>query len=118
MENRYSNRYVIETGIGLQDVDGLKNSTYFLSQAEKYINGEISLVELDRLVNSYYENKPEESNRAEEADKVSNRIAQLISDDAFVFTVGQLISIHKALFQDILSKAGKLRDYNFTKREC
>ena len=117
MENKYSNRYVIETGIGLQDVDGLKNSTYFLSQAEKYINGEISLEELDKLVNSYYENKPEESNRAKEADKVSNRIAQVISDDAFVFTVGQLISIHKALFQDILSKAGKLRDYNFAKRE-
>ena len=30
---KYSNKYLIETGIGLQDVDGLKDSTYFLSHA-------------------------------------------------------------------------------------
>lgn len=117
MENKYSNKYLIETGIGLQDVDGLKNSQYFLSQADKYINGEISLEELDKLINSYYDNKPGEDERTEEADIVSNRIAQIISDDSFTFTVGQLVSIHKRLFEGVFAHAGKLRDYNFIKKE-
>ena len=117
MENKYSNKYLIETGIGLQDVDGLKNSSYFLSQADKYINGEISLDELDKLINSYYENKPGEDERTEEADVVSNRIAQIISNDFFTFTVGQLVSIHKRLFDGVFNHAGKLRDFNFIKKE-
>ena len=117
MENKYSNKYLIETGIGLQDVDGLKNSAYFLSQADRYIKGEISLEELDKIVSSYYENKPNDGERTEEADIVSNRIAQIISDDSFTFTVGQLVSIHKRLFEGIFDHAGKLRDFNFIKRE-
>ena len=117
MENKYSNKYLIETGIGLQDVDGLKNSSYFLSQADKYINGEISLDELDKIINSYYENKPGEDARTEEADIVSNRIAQIISNDSFTFTVGQLVSIHKRLFDGVYNHAGKLRDFNFIKKE-
>lgn len=117
MENKYSNKYLIETGIGLQDVDGLKNSSYFLSQADKYINGEISLDELDKIINLYYENKPGEDERTVEADIVSNRIAQIISDDSFTFTVGQLVSIHKRLFEGVYNHAGKLRDFNFIKKE-
>ena len=117
MENKYSNKYLIETGIGLQDVDGLKNSSYFLSQADKYINGKISLDELDKIINSYYENKPGEDERTEEADIVSNRIAQIISDDSFTFTVGQLVSIHKRLFDGVFNHAGKLRDFNYIKKE-
>ena len=117
MENKYSNKYLIETGIGLQDVDGLKNSTYFLSQADRCVKGEISLDELDKIISSYYENKPSEDARTEEADIVSNRIAQIISDDSFTFTVGQLVSIHKQLFKGVFNHAGKLRDYNFIKKE-
>jgi len=117
MENKYTNKYLIETGIGLQDVDGLKNSSYFLFQADRYIKGEISLEELDKIVSSYYENKPKDDERTEEADIVSNRIAQIISDDSFTFTVGQLVSIHKRLFEGVYGHAGKLRDFNFIKRE-
>ena len=117
MENKYSNKYLIETGIGLQDVDGLKNSPYFLSQAEKYIKGEISLEQLDNLVNAYYENKQGQDEKTIEADVVSNRIAQIISDDSFVFTVGQFVSIHNYLFKDIFGHSGKFRDYNFIKKE-
>ncbi len=117
MENKYTNKYLIETGIGLQDVDGLKNSSYFLFQADRYIKGEISLEELDKIVSSYYENKPKDDERTEEADIVSNRIAQIISDDYFTFTVGQLVSIHKRLFEGVYGHAGKLRDFNFIKRE-
>ena len=117
MENKYSNKYLIETAIGLQDVDGLKNSSYFLSQADRYVKGEISLEELDKIVSSYYENKPKDDERTIEADIVSNRIAQIISDDSFTFTVGQLVSLHKRLFEGVFDHAGKLRDFNFIKRE-
>ena len=117
MENKYSNKYLIETGIGLQDVDGLKNSSYFLSQEDRYVKGEISLEEFDKIVSSYYKNKPEGDERTAEADIVSNRIAQIISDDSFTFTVGQLVSIHKRLFEGVFNHAGKLRDFNFIKRE-
>lgn len=117
MKNKYSNKYVIETGIGLQDVDNLKNSSYFIKESERYIKGEISLEELDEIITSYYETKPSESERSEEADKIAIRIAEAISEDAFTFTVGQLVSIHKTLFDGVFNHAGKLRTYNFTKKE-
>ena len=117
MENNYSNKYVIETAIGLQDVDGLKNSPYFLDETSRYIRGEITLDELDQIITSYYKNKPDEIDRSEEADKVSIRIARIISEDSFTFSVGQLLTIHRLLFQDILENAGHFRSYNFSKKE-
>lgn len=117
MKNEYSNKYVIETGIGLQDVDQIKNSSYFLAETERYIHGEISLDELENIISSYYKNKPTEEERSEEADIIAIRIAKIISDDSFSFTVGQLISIHKQLFEGVFPHAGKLRAYNFTKKE-
>ena len=117
MENKYSKKYIISTGLGLQDVDKLSNSKYFLAESQRYINGEISLDELDDIVTSYYNNKPDVEERSEEADKVAIRISKLISDDAFTFTVGQLLSIHSYLFNGIIKNAGNLREYNFTKPE-
>lgn len=117
MKSKYSNKYVIETGIGLQDVDKLKNSKYFINESQRYIKGEISLKELDEIVTEYYQSKPYVEERSEEADKISIRIAEIISEDSFTFTVGQLLTIHKILFSDIIEHAGKLRTYNFTKKE-
>lgn len=117
MKNKYSNKYIIETGIGLQDVDGLKNSSYFLNESSRYIRGEISLDEFDQLINSYYQSKPDIKDRSEEADKVSIRIAKIISEDSFTFTVGQLLSIHRSLFEGILEHPGQLRTFNFKKSE-
>ena len=117
MENNYTNRYILETGIGLQDVDHLKNSSYFLQESERYLKGEISLDELDDIVNSYYQSKPVAGDRSEEADKNSIRIARMISEDYFTFTVGQLLSMHRILFEGILEHAGQLRTYNFSKKE-
>ena len=68
MENKYSKKYIIETGMGLQDVDHLKNSSYFVEKAEEYIKGKISLEELEKIIDSYYKNKPKEEERTEEAD--------------------------------------------------
>lgn len=117
MENKYSKKYIIETGMGLQDVDHLKNSSYFVNEAKRYIKGEISLEELETIIDSYYKNKPNEEERTEEADKISVRISQLVEDDSFVFSIGQLVSIHERLFKGVYSHAGKFREYNFSKEE-
>lgn len=112
-----NNKYIIETGIGLQDVDHLKNSSYFLNETNRYIKGEISLEELDKIISSYYKSKPDTEIRSEEADKISIRIAKIISDDSFTFTVGQLLTIHKVLFDGLLEHPGEMRKYNFSKKE-
>ena len=49
--------------------------------------------------------------RESEPDKVSSRIAEILSETA------QYISIHRKLFQGIYKYAGKIRDYNITKKE-
>ena len=108
------------TAIGLQNVDGLKPSEYLYETAKKSIDGEITIDEAGTLINSYYEDKDGRSNseeRTEEADKVSARIAKLLSDKAFIFSPMQYISIHRELFAGIYSHAGKIRDYNITKKE-
>lgn len=112
-----NNKYIIETGIGLQDADHLKNSSYFLNETDRYIKGEISLEELDTIISSYYKSKPDTEIRSEEADKISIRIAKIISDDSFTFTVGQLLTIHKVLFDGLLEHPGEMRKYNFSKKE-
>ena len=108
------------TAIGLQDVDGLKPSEYLYETARKSIDGEISVDEASDLINSYYESKDGRlaaETRTEEADKVSARIAKLLSEKAFIFSPTQYISIHRELFNGIYSHAGKIRDYNITKKE-
>lgn len=109
-----------QTAIGLQDVDGLKPSEYLYETAKKNIDGEISVDEAGDLINSYYESKDGRSEvdvRTEEADKVSARIAKILSEKAFTFSPTQYLSIHRTLFWGIFSHAGKIRDYNFTKME-
>ena len=43
--------------IGLQAVDGLKVSDYLLELARRNIEGEISMEEVDKLLDEYYEEK-------------------------------------------------------------
>ena len=108
------------TAIGLQDVDGLKPSKYLYETAKRSIEGEISVDEAGELINSYYESKDgriESEARTEEADKVSARIAKLLSDNSFTFSPTQYVSIHRELFMGIYSHAGKMRDYNISKKE-
>lgn len=57
-----------------------------------------------------------ENNRTEEADKVSARIAELLSEQAFNFSPAQLTSIHRRLFEGIYKLAGRIRDYYITKK--
>ena len=41
----------------------------------------------------------------------------MISEIAFSFTYQEYISIHRKLFTGIYSHAGRIRDYNITKKE-
>ena len=111
--------YAWSTAIGLQAVDGLKPSKYLVDTAVRNIEGNITLKEVQRLIDSYYEEKPERADgeRTEEADKVSARIAEILSENAFSFSPNEYISIHRRLFHGIYKHAGKLRDYNITKKE-
>ena len=58
-----------------------------------------------------------EEDRTEEADKVSARITELLSEQSFTFSPLEYISIHRRLFEGIYEHAGKIRDYNITKKE-
>ena len=90
--------YAWQTAIGLQAVDGLKPSEYLVDAAIQNIEGKITLDEVKKLLDSYYEEKPQKyHDRTEEADKVSIRIAKILSEHAFSFTPNEYISIHRKL---------------------
>ena len=111
--------YVWHTAIGLQAVDGLSASQYLVETAIKNIEGHITIDQAQQLVERYYEENPkrETGDRTEEADKVSARIAKLLLEKAFSLTPTEYISIHRKLFQGIYRHAGRMRDYNITKKE-
>lgn len=110
-----------ETAIGLQDVDGLKPSKYLIDTAKEHIEGKINIDEVEKRIDKYYKvldnRKKDESENSEEADKVAVRITEILSDNSFNFNPTELIGIHQKLFKGIYKEAGKIRDYNFTKKE-
>ena len=112
--------YVWSTAIGLQAVDGLKPSKYLVDTAIQNIEGKITMKEVQSLIDSYYKERPvhlSDDERTEEADKVSSRIAEILSETAFTFSPNEYIAIHRKLFHGIYKYAGKIRDYNITKNE-
>ena len=118
--NKAYKGYAWSTAIGLQAVDGLKPSKYLIDTAIQNIEGKITMKEAQSLIDSYYEERPvhlSDDARTEEADKVSSRIAEILSESAFSFSPNEYISIHRKLFQGIYNHAGKIRDYNITKKE-
>ena len=110
-----------QTAIGLQDVDGLKPSAYLIDAAKKHIEGDITIADVKQMLDSYYRSKTARANvedeRTEEADKVSARIEELLTEKSFSFTPEYLARIHRHLFQGIFKFAGRYRDYDITKRE-
>ena len=117
--NKRNKGYAWHTAIGLQAVDGLKTSAYLIHTAVRNIEGEISFQEANALLQSYYKENPSHdvNDRTEEADKVSARIAEILSEQAFSFTPNEYLSIHRRLFTGIYPHAGHIRDYNITKKE-
>ncbi|MCL2104065.1 MAG: Fic family protein [Kiritimatiellaeota bacterium] len=108
-----------QTAIGLQEVDGLKPSQYLIETARQNIEGDITIAEAKVLIDSYYKAKPVKAvaDRTEEADKVSARIAEILTEKAFSFSPAEYLAIHGRLFEGIYTFAGKTRDYNITKDE-
>lgn len=109
-----------KTAIGLQEVDGLKPSNYLLDVAKKHIEGDINISDAKDLITSYYKTRNklnEEELSTKEADSVSARITELLQEQSFTFSPVQLQTIHKKLFEEVLSHPGKFRDYNISKNE-
>jgi len=79
--------YAWSTAIGLQAVDGLEPSEHLLKTAIENIEGYITMEDAEKRINSYYEttSKREEDDRTEEADKVSVRIASILSEKPLHF---------------------------------
>ena len=111
--------YAWKTAIGLQAVDGIHPSDYLKQTAIRNIEGEITFDEAQAILDTYYRENAARTadNRTEEADKVSARIARILSEKAFTFSPGEYIGIHSRLFQGIYKLAGKIRDYNISKSE-
>ena len=110
---------VWKTAIGLQQVDGLKPSQYLIETAKQNIEGDITIDEVKKRIENYYQQHPTKTDedRTEEADKVSARIAEILSEQTFTFSPAGYLSIHRRLFTGIYKFAGRIRDYNITKKE-
>lgn len=117
--NKAEKAKVWKTAIGLQQVDGLKPSEYLIETAKQNIEGVITLDEVQKRIEIYYQQHPTktEEDRTEEADKVSARIAEMLSEQSFAFSPAEYLAIHRRLFTGIYKFAGKIRDYNITKKE-
>jgi fido (protein-threonine AMPylation protein) len=117
--NKTEKAKVWKTAIGLQQVDGLKPSNYLIATAKQNIDGDITFEEVKQRLDNYYIQHPlkNDENRTEEADKVSARIAEILSEQTFTFSPAEYLTIHRRLFMGIYNHAGKIRDYNITNQE-
>lgn len=109
--------YLWYTAIGLQKVDGLETSDYLKSVAIDNIDGNITIEKAEELIKSYYIENENQQSITEEADKVAVNITKILSEKAFVFSPTQYLDIHKKLFYNVFSHAGKIRNYNISKKE-
>ena len=108
------------TAIGLQEVDGLKPSSYLLETAKRNIEGDITIDEVRALLDSYYKSKTvrtEADDNEEEADKVSANIKKILSSRTLAFNTNGLVSIHRRIFEGVFKHAGEIRTYNISKKE-
>lgn len=118
--SRQQKAYAWRTAIGLQAVDGLEPSEYLKDTARKHIEGEIDIDEAQKLIKSYYQSKTARTSvddDLEEADVVSAHIAKLLGEQSFAFSVVGITSIHRRLFEGVFKFAGRIRDYDITKKE-
>ena len=108
------------TAIGLQAVDGLKTSDYLKDTARKHIEGEIDIDEARELIKTYYQSKtkrePDDDDK-QEADKVSANITKILSSETLDFSTKGYIALHRRIFEGVFKHAGRVRDYDITKKE-
>jgi fido (protein-threonine AMPylation protein) len=109
-----------QTAIGLQAVDGLKTSDYLKETARRHIEGEIGIDEVRNLIKTYYQSKTKHNSDdadKQEADKVSANITKILSSATLDFSANGYIALHRRVFDGVFKHAGKLRDYDITKKE-
>ena len=112
--------YAWSTAIGLQAVDGLTTSEYLNDLARRNIEGELTMDQVDTLLDSYYESKAAREAHDDdknEADKASRNIKKILSVKTVDFTTNGFISLHRRIFEGVFKHAGQLRDYDITKKE-
>ena len=108
------------TAIGLQAVDGLKTSEYLKETARKHIEGEINIDQARELIKSYYQSKQSrepDDDQMQEADKVSANITKILSSASLDFSAQGIIALHRRIFEGVFKHAGKIRDFDITKKE-
>ena len=109
-----------KTAIGLQAIDGLQPSAYLIDVAKRNIEGEITLDETRKLIDSYYQSKtvrtPKDKDE-EEADKVSANIAKILASKTFAFNTNGYVSLHRRIFEGVFKHAGEIRQYDISKKE-
>lgn len=109
-----------KTAIGLQAVDGLQPSAYLIDVAKRNIEGEITLDETRKLIDSYYQSKtvrtPKDEDE-EEADKVSANITKILASKTFAFNTNGYVSLHRRIFEGVFKHAGEIRQYDISKKE-
>ncbi len=106
--------------IGLQQVDRLQVSEYLRFVARQNIEGDITITQAQEQIANYYASKDsraENDDDTEEADRVSTNISSILAEPTFSFSFLGLTAIHRRLFDHVFKFAGKIRDYNITKRE-
>ena len=111
---------VWQAAIGLQGVDGLNPSGYFVSLVQKHIEGKIKFPDLQKSLYRYYKWckwSQDISHESWEADLVSLHIAEMLMDRSFLLDPRELKKIHHHLFKDVYDFAGDFRDYDIRKKE-
>ena len=108
------------TAIGLQQVDGLETSEYLKHTVRRNIDGEISIDEVQQLIKAYYTGKAHrevDDDDKQEADIVTGNIGKILASETLDFTTNGYISLHRRIFAGVFKHAGRLRDYDITKKE-
>lgn len=110
--------------IGLQAVDGLQVSPYLQELADGYIAGTHTLAQTGELVRAKYHSSTASDEAADgssqEADLVSQRIAELLEARTFALVPDLLAYIHRTLFQDLddaAFKPGQFKTERLVKQE-
>ena len=112
--------YIWQTAIGLQAVDGLSTSEYLKEAAKRNIEGEITVDEVGKLIRSYYQSKTQrepDDDEKDEADHAAANISKILSARTLDFSTAGYISLHRRIFKGVFKHAGKIRDYDITKKE-
>lgn len=107
-----------EIAIGLNKVDNLVPSDYL----RELINKNLSCDEMEKEILKYYEFRDltlKIEKNLKECDLVSIRIAKLLENSDFEFSINYLKEIHKNIFSGILKEScvGVFRNYNISKNE-